>query len=112
MTLEKILKATAVVAAGGIIALVIVHVGSMKVHAKEEPSEKELVEIGLHIAPDFIDMKGKDPDLVGLGSFIVGGQADCNGCHSSDPSMNFRPQTIRTCARVTTIRSSTIRRTT
>jgi hypothetical protein len=91
MMLEKIVRTTVAVAAAGIIALVSVHLGSMKVHAKEEPSEQELVEIGLRIAPDFIDMRGKDPNLVGLGSFIVNGQADCNGCHGSDPANEFRP---------------------
>ena len=50
------------------------------------------MEIGLRIAPDFIDMRGKDPNLVGLGSFIVNGQADCNGCHGSDPANEFLPR--------------------
>jgi hypothetical protein len=92
MTLEKIVKATVAVSAAGVIALVAVHLGSMKVHAEEEQhSEQELVAIGLRIAPDFIDMRGKDPNLVGLGSFIVHGQADCNGCHGSDPANEFLP---------------------
>jgi len=45
----------------------------------------------LSIAPDFINMTGKDPKLVGLGSFIVNGQADCNGCHGSDPAHEYLP---------------------
>ena len=34
-------------------------------------------------------MEGEDPTLVGLGSFIVNAQADCNGCHGSDPANEF-----------------------
>jgi len=29
------------------------------------------------------NLKGKNPALVGLGSFIVNAQADCNGCHGN-----------------------------
>ena len=64
---------------------------STKVHANEQESDDELAEIGLRIAPDFLNMTGKDPKLVGLGSFIVNGQADCNGCHGSDPANEYLP---------------------
>ena len=30
-----------------------------------------------------LNLQGKDPALVGLGSYIVNGQADCSGCHTS-----------------------------
>ena len=53
--------------------------------------ERESAEIGLRIAPDFINIAGKDPKLVRLGSFIVNGQADCNGCHGSDPANEYLP---------------------
>jgi len=41
------------------------------------------IQIGYEIAPVPLDMKGKNPALVGLGSYIVNGQGDCAGCHST-----------------------------
>jgi hypothetical protein len=36
-------------------------------------------------------MAGKNPALVGLGSYIVNAQADCDGCHSAGPQTEFAP---------------------
>jgi hypothetical protein len=92
MALKQIVKTTVAVSAAGIIALVGMNFGSMKVHADDRNSDHEdLAAIGLRIAPAFINMKGKDPTLVGLGSFIVNAQADCNGCHGSDPANEYLP---------------------
>jgi hypothetical protein len=81
-----------VISAASLATLVVTRLSSVKVHADEEDSQENLVAIGLRIAPSFIDKVGKDPDLVGLGSFIVNGQADCNGCHGSDPANEYLPQ--------------------
>ena len=43
---------------------------------------------GFEIAPVPLDMAGKNPSLVGLGSYIVNAQAVCNDCHT-DP--NYAP---------------------
>jgi hypothetical protein len=91
MALEQIVKATVAVAAAGIIALVGMELSSMKVYADDQDSDQNLAAIGLKIAPAFINMKGKDPTLVGLGSYIVNALSDCNGCHGSDPSMETPP---------------------
>jgi hypothetical protein len=40
------------------------------------------VQIGFSIAPVKLDLKGKDPLLVGLGSYIVNAQGGCNDCHT------------------------------
>lgn len=48
-----------------------------------DPTE---VQIGLNIAPVPLNMIGKDPNLVGLGSFLVNAVADCNGCHTGNPN--------------------------
>ena len=43
------------------------------------------VQIGFRISPiqlNSLDLKGKDPELVGLGSYIVNAQAGCSDCHS------------------------------
>jgi mono/diheme cytochrome c family protein len=38
---------------------------------------------GFTVAPVRLNLKGKDRDLVGLGSYIVNAQGDCSGCHTS-----------------------------
>jgi hypothetical protein len=53
--------------------------------------EEELIAIGFQIAPVPLNLKGKDPALVGLGSFLVNAVADCNGCHTAGlpPNLNY-----------------------
>jgi hypothetical protein len=51
--------------------------------------EDQLVHIGFAIAPVPLNLEGKNRDLVGLGSFIVNAQADCNGCHTGGAPPNF-----------------------
>lgn len=55
----------------------------------DKSNEAELVEIGFKIAPVPLKLEGKDRNLVGLGSFIVNGIGDCNGCHTSGGPPNF-----------------------
>ena len=38
---------------------------------------------GLSIAPVSLDLRGKNPELVGLGSYIVNAQGGCNDCHNN-----------------------------
>ena len=40
------------------------------------------VEIGFRISPVKLNLKDKDPERVGLGSYIVNAQAGCNDCHT------------------------------
>src|SRR6266852_730140 len=47
------------------------------------------IEKGLEIAPVHLNLEGKNRALVGLGSYIVNAQADCNGCHSAGPATEF-----------------------
>ena len=53
-------------------------------------SESNILQ-GFNIAPVTIDLNGKNPILVGLGSYCVNAVAGCNDCHtcpSYDPSDN------------------------
>jgi hypothetical protein len=52
-------------------------------------NEASLIRIGFAIAPVPLNLEGKNRDLVGLGSFIVNAQADCNGCHTAGAPPNF-----------------------
>ena len=47
--------------------------------------DESKIQQGFAIAPVPLNLAGKDPALVGLGSYIVNAQADCNGCHTSAP---------------------------
>jgi hypothetical protein len=51
--------------------------------------EEQLVRVGYAIAPVPLNLEGKNRDLVGLGSFIVNAQGDCNGCHTAGGPPNF-----------------------
>jgi hypothetical protein len=58
----------------------------------ENDNEDKLVHIGYQIAPVPLNLEGKDSEqryLVGLGSYIVNAQADCNGCHTAGGPPNF-----------------------
>jgi hypothetical protein len=60
------------------------------VHAQNtENGDEELVRIGYAIAPVPLKLEGKNRDLVGLGSYIVNAQGDCNGCHTGGGPPNF-----------------------
>jgi hypothetical protein len=65
------------------LALVGISVSVSRVVADEATDEEQKkVELGLRIAPVPLNMTGKNRELVGLGSYIVNAQGDCNGCHS------------------------------
>src|SRR3974390_1946269 len=99
MRLGRIVKAGAVaLSTAGVLIFVGVPLVSPRVQAEDAPaSEQSKITIGWRIAPKFINAKGKNPALVGLGSFIVNGQADCNGCHGSDPPNESLPTNTPYC---------------
>ena len=82
----RIGKTVVVVSAATTIAFLAMNIGTTKAHAQQSDSDQNLAVIGLRIAPVKLNLTGKDPTLVGLGSFIVNAQADCNGCHTSSPT--------------------------
>jgi hypothetical protein len=59
--------------------------------ASEQEQEESKVQIGFAIAPVPLNLEGKNRELVGLGSYIVNAQGDCNGCHSRGPQTEFLP---------------------
>jgi hypothetical protein len=75
----------------GVIALVEQLSTSPTVRAQNNgiSDEEQLVRIGYAIAPVPLNLEGKNRDLVGLGSFIVNAQGDCNGCHTAGGPPNF-----------------------
>lgn len=72
-------------------ALVFVSAGFLRVQADENKDEGEQSKIqrGFQVAPVPLNLAGKNLALVGLGSYIVNAQADCNGCHTGGGPPNF-----------------------
>jgi hypothetical protein len=69
-------------------------VRSPQVHAQSGASagsDAARIQQGFAIAPVPLNLAGKDPALVGLGSYIVNAQADCNGCHTLNPGVEYTP---------------------
>lgn len=53
-------------------------------HGRSDPR----VAIGFRISPVALDLRGKNPALVGLGSYLVNASGGCNDCHTHP---NFAP---------------------
>jgi hypothetical protein len=51
--------------------------------------DESKIKRGFEIAPVPLNLDGKNRALVGLGSYIVNAQADCNGCHGLSPAVEF-----------------------
>jgi hypothetical protein len=51
-------------------------------NGNSENGEGSHIQAGFAIAPVTLDMKGKNPDLVGLGSYLVNAQGGCSDCHT------------------------------
>ena len=77
----------------GVLVGVLVVVTTIKMGGQQGPggkgngnsdgSEASKIQIGFNIAPVPLNLQGKNPALVGLGSYIVNAQGDCAGCHSN-----------------------------
>ncbi len=65
-----------------------------RIHAGEDDDhdqDKTKIAIGFSIAPVPLNLSGKSKSLVGLGSYIVNAQSDCNGCHTMNPQTEYVP---------------------
>ena len=62
---------------------------SSQVNAQSDRESR--IERGFEIAPVPLNMEGKDPALVGLGSYLVNPSGGCNDCHSAGPQTEYLP---------------------
>src|SRR6267143_1904359 len=83
----KVLGATITFA--GVALAMMLRSPSVQAQDDQNNDEGSLIHIGVRIAPVPLNLEGKNRDLVGLGSFIVNAQADCNGCHTAGGPPNF-----------------------
>ncbi len=91
MPRTSFVRTAAVIAAFTTMILVGVTANSKRVSARDnDDSAESKIKRGFDIAPVPLDLHGKNPALVGLGSYIVNAVGDCNGCHSSGPQKEFK----------------------
>jgi len=57
----------------------------------DDNNDESRIRHGFAIAPVPLNLAGKERGLVGLGSYLVNGPGDCNGCHSAGPNTQFSP---------------------
>jgi hypothetical protein len=96
MMKSKLLAGSAAIVStlAAIVAMATMLVKSPEVRGQSGTSQgndASKIQQGFAIAPAPLNLAGKDPALVGLGSYIVNAQGDCNGCHSLSPSVEFTP---------------------
>src|SRR6266436_8722675 len=90
MTLRRFLKTIGWCAALAGVVLAGTLIRSPRVRADDDDNESK-IQVGFAIAPVPLNLDGKNRALVGLGSYIVNAQGDCNGCHSAGPATEFAP---------------------
>ena len=66
-----------------------ISIGPSVAHDGDEGFNDGRIRRGFEIAPVPLNLRGKDRQLVGLGSYIVNAVASCNDCHSADPSTEY-----------------------
>jgi hypothetical protein len=93
MTLNQFVKPAGAIAVFTAIVLAAMLSSSRPVRATDDDNDRKesKVRIGFEIAPVPLNLEDKDRELVGLGSYIVNAQSDCNGCHSAGPQTEFLP---------------------
>lgn len=70
------------------VVLATLSIKAPRAHANDDENHSR-IQIGFHIAPVPLNLKGKDPAKVGLGSYLVNAIGDCNGCHNAGVPPNF-----------------------
>lgn len=90
MQIRHFFKTAGAVAALVAIGLLGILISSPRGQAQDD-GEGSKIQQGFAAAPVPLNLAGKNPALVGLGSYIVNVQSDCNGCHTADPSTEYTP---------------------
>ena len=89
MPIRKFMKTLTAAAAFAALVIIGMIIGSPSGRAANDNNgsqdEKRMIQTGLSVAATTgiqLNMINKDPDMVGLGSYLVNVASDCNGCHS------------------------------
>ena len=65
--------------------LVLTLVSTSEGQRPSQDPEAERIIRGFQISPVRLNLRGKDRNMVGLGSYIVNAQGGCNDCHTNPP---------------------------
>ena len=94
MTLQRFLKTIGSLAAVALVLIAGMWLSSRRGQAQDQDDngkdEESKIEQGFKISPVKLNLDDKDRELVGLGSYIVNAQGDCDGCHSAGPATEFK----------------------
>src|SRR6516162_11957135 len=94
MTFMQVVKPAGAVVVVALLGFAGTLITSPRAHAGSSETNSE-VQIGFAIAPVELNLNGKNPALVGKGSYIVNAKGDCNGCHNSpDLGGEFDPNGV------------------
>lgn len=77
------------VAIVAVLAVALMHATKGEAAPAADDSESK-IQRGFAIAPVNLNLTGKNRALVGMGSYLVNGVGDCNGCHAG-PAGEFSP---------------------
>ena len=88
MKITKAIKPFATTALA-LAAIAAISITFSPVQAQNGNGDESKIQQGFAIAPVHLTLAGKNPGLVGLGSYIVNAQASCNSCHDSGPGAEF-----------------------
>jgi len=88
MTPRKLIKPAAIVAAFAVIisAATLNSLPRVKAQDDQGTDGDSRIQQGFAIAPVPLNLDGKNPALVGLGSYIVNATVPCNECHGAGPA--------------------------
>lgn len=87
MAPSRFVRPAAVVAAFAAIVLAVLGGSSPRVKAQNDVDQGDSrIQQGFAIAPVPLNLAGKNPALVGLGSYIVNATVPCNECHGAGPA--------------------------
>jgi len=62
-----------------------------RIQAANDDGDESKIRQGFEVAPVPLNLANKNRALVGLGSYIVNTQGECDGCHSAGPVSQFLP---------------------
>jgi len=95
MTTQKWFQMTCVFAAAAALTITASLFTPHQAKAEDDDHERHdrdpRVRVGFNAAPVPLNLKGKNEDLVGLGSYLVNVAGGCNDCHSAGPPTQYAP---------------------
>lgn len=91
MTSRQLANVGSLVAVGAFVVGAILLASPRLVAHDDDHDSDSRVRRGFEIAPVPLNLRHKNRELVGLGSYIVNAQGECDGCHSMGPQTQFTP---------------------